>query len=127
MLDKITRYLSRQYVRRRLAEIVAPGYPILLDYPLKCSHRCGYSKPPHQQLFAMLEAGRNEYAKRLAAFCSLKGLLSQIPADESTPEAIEPCWGPPEIFQQFGRSRTLRHAVRISAQKVRGGRFRVFC
>jgi hypothetical protein len=27
----------------------------------------------------MLEAGRNEYAKGLAALCSLKGLLSQIP------------------------------------------------
>ena len=47
MLDKVTRYLSRQYVRRRLAEIVAPGYPILLDYPLKCSHRYGDGKPPH--------------------------------------------------------------------------------
>jgi hypothetical protein len=100
MLDKVTRYLSRQYVRRRLAEIVAPGYPILLDYPLKCSHRYGYGKPPHQQLFAMLEAGRNEYAKRLAAFCSLKGLLSQIPA-ESTPEAIEPCWGPQRYFSSL--------------------------
>jgi hypothetical protein len=48
----------------------------------------------------MLEAGRNEYAKRLAAFCSLKGLLSQIPA-ESTPEAIEPCWGPQRYFSSL--------------------------
>ena len=55
MLDKITRYLSRQYVRRRLAEMVAPGYPILLDYPLRCSHRYGYGKPPHQQLFAIFQ------------------------------------------------------------------------
>ena len=45
MLDKVTRYLSRQYVRRHLAEIVAPGYPILLDYLLKCSHRYAYGKP----------------------------------------------------------------------------------
>jgi hypothetical protein len=81
MLDKVTCYLSRQYVRRRLAGIVAPGYPILLDCPLKRSHRYGFGKPPHQQLFAMLEAGRNDYAKRLAAFCPLKGLLSQIPAE----------------------------------------------
>jgi hypothetical protein len=100
MFDKATRYLSRQYVRRRVAEMVAPGYPILLDYPLRCSHRYGYGKPPHQQLFAILEAGRNEYAKRLSAFCSLKGLLSQIPA-ESTPEAIEPCWGPQRNFSSL--------------------------
>lgn len=45
----------------------------------------------------MLEAGRNEYAKRLAPFCSLKGLLSQIRA-EPTPKAIEPCWGPQRYF-----------------------------
>jgi hypothetical protein len=30
MLDKVTRYLSRQYIRRRLAD-GAPSYPILLD------------------------------------------------------------------------------------------------
>ena len=72
----------------------------MLDYPLKCSPRYGYGKPPHQQLFAILEARRNEYAKRLSAFCKLKGSLSQIPA-ESTPEAIEPCWGPQRYFSSL--------------------------
>jgi hypothetical protein len=33
--------------------------------------------------------------------------------------------GTPEIFQQFGCCRTLRHAVQFSAQKVRVARFRV--
>jgi len=84
MLDKVTRYLSRQYVRRRLAEIVAPGYPILLDYPLKCSHRYGYGKPPHQQLFAMLEAGRNEYAKRLATKFTRRAIDDHSPQSRIT-------------------------------------------
>jgi hypothetical protein len=100
MFDRLSRYLSRQYVRRRLTEMLAPGYPILLDYPVKCSHRYGYGKPPHRQLFAILEAGRNEYAKRLSGFCSLRDWLSQIPV-ESSPKAIEPCWGPQRHFSSL--------------------------
>jgi hypothetical protein len=48
----------------------------------------------------MLETGRNEYATRLAGFCSLKDFLSQIP-DESTPESVEPCWGPQRNFSSL--------------------------
>ncbi len=98
--DRLLRYIFRKYYRQRLAEMVAPDYPILLDYPVKCSPRYGYGKPPHRQIFAMLEAERNEYGKRLSGFCSLKDSLSQIP-DESTLGATEPCWGPQRFFSSL--------------------------
>jgi hypothetical protein len=89
--DSLLRYIFRKYYRQRLTEMVAPDFPILVDYPVKCSPRYGYGKPPHQQLLAILEAGRRDYERRLSGFCSLKDWLRQIPY-ESTPEAIEPCW-----------------------------------
>ena len=98
--DRVFRYIFRKYYRQRLTEMVAPDFPILLDYPVKCSPRYGYGKPPHRQLFAILEAGRNEYANRLSRFCSLRDSLSQIP-DQSTLEAVEPCWGPQRYFSSL--------------------------
>jgi hypothetical protein len=113
MLDKVTRYRCRQYVRRRLAEMVAPGYPILLDYPLKCSHRYGYGK--------LLICNIGSWADRVCE-APLSLLLTERPA-EPNPRRIHSgsdrtMLGIPEIFQQFGCSRTLWHPVRISAQKV---------
>ncbi len=98
--DRLLRYIFRKYYRQRLTEMLAPDFPILLDYPVKCSPRYGYGKPPHPQLFAILEAGRDEYGKRLSGFCSLRDWLSQI-ADESSQEAVEPCWGPQRYFSSM--------------------------
>lgn len=98
--DRFLRYIFRKYYRQRLTQMVAPDFPILLDYPVKCSPRYGYGKPPHRQLSKILEAGRNEYAKRLSGFCSLKDSLSQIP-DESTLEMVDPCWGPQRNFSSL--------------------------
>lgn len=70
--DRLLRYIFRRIYRPRLREMVAPDYPILLDYPVRVSHRYGYTKPPHRQVLAILEAGRAEYAKRLSGFCLLR-------------------------------------------------------
>ena len=102
---RLFRYFFRKYYLPRLSAIVAPDYPILLDYPVKTTHRYGYGKPPHQQLAAMLEAGRNEYVTRLTRFCSLKDFLRQIP-EEATQEAVEPCWDPSHISTASMRSRS---------------------
>jgi predicted O-methyltransferase YrrM len=97
---RLLRYFFQKYYRPRLAIIAEPEYPILLDYPVKGTHRYGYGKPRHQQLAAILEAGRNEYVMRLAGFCSLKDFLRQIP-EEATHEAVEPCWGPQPYFNSL--------------------------
>ena len=89
---RLSRYVFWKYYRPRLTEIIAPSFPIIIDYPVKCSPRYGYGKPPHRQLTTILEAGREEYAKRLSAFCSLKEELSQIPG-EGSPESLTPAGG----------------------------------
>jgi hypothetical protein len=99
-IDRLLRYIFRKYYRERLTEMVAPNFPILLDYPVRCAHRYGYGKPPHPQLFAMLDAERNEYARRLSGFCSLIDWLKRIP-DEAAPNALEPCWGPQRFFSSL--------------------------
>lgn len=121
---RLSRYVFWKYYRPRLTEIIAPSFPIIIDYPVKCSPRYGYGKPPHRQLTTILEAGREEYAKRLSAFCSLKEELSQIPG-EGSPESVDPCWGP-DVFHQPRRGRALRHAVGISSQETRRDRLRIF-
>jgi hypothetical protein len=52
--DRFLRYIFQRFYRQRLTEMVAPEFPILLDYPVKCSPRYGYGKPPHQQILARL-------------------------------------------------------------------------
>ena len=98
--DRLRRYIFKKYYSDRLAEMVAPNFLLLLDYPVKCTPRYGYGKPLHQQLCAILEANRNEYANRLSGFCSLLGSLKRIP-DESTPDALDPCWGPQRFFSSL--------------------------
>jgi len=98
--SRLLRYIFRKLYRDRLIEMVAPDYPILLDYPLNCLPRYGYGKPAHSELFAMLEAKRSEYEKRLSGFCSLTNFLRRIP-DESTADGVEPGWGPQRYFSSL--------------------------
>ena len=98
--DRLRRFIFQKFYRQRLAEMVAPDFPILLDYPLKCTYRYGYGKPPHQELSAILEAERSEYANRLAGFCSLLSYLKKIP-NSSNPDSLEPCWGPQRFFSSL--------------------------
>jgi hypothetical protein len=98
--DRLLRYFFRRLYRQRLGEMVAPNYPVILDFPPICTPRYGYGKPPHPQLFDILDAQRNEYAARLTRFCSLSEYLMKIP-DEAAPDAWEPCWGPQRYFSSL--------------------------
>src|SRR5579862_2623963 len=95
--DRFLRGIFRKFYRHRLAEMVAPDFPILVDYPVRSSPRYGYGKPPHRQLLAMLETGRSEYERRLSGFCSLKDWLRRIP-NEPTGDSSEASWGPVTYF-----------------------------
>jgi hypothetical protein len=68
---RILRNIFRRNQRSQRNGIPALGQTIVLDYPVKASPRYGYGKPPHQPILRILEAGRNEYAKRLSGFCKL--------------------------------------------------------
>jgi len=82
----------RHFFKDDLRNLVAPEFPILLDYPVKSSSRYGYGKSYHPQLLALLESGREEYGKRLSGFCGLRESLSRIPVEPSA-QAEEPYWG----------------------------------
>jgi Methyltransferase domain len=97
---RILRNIFRRIQRSQPNGIPAQGQTIVLDYPVKASPRYGYGKPPHQPILRILEAGRNEYAKRLSGFCKLKDELSHIP-DDSSEESLEPCWGPQRFFSSL--------------------------
>jgi hypothetical protein len=77
--DRILRLLFRKLYRHRLTEMVAPEFPILLDYLVDSRPRYGYGKPCHPQIAALLERGRPCYANRLRDFCAVRGSLSAIP------------------------------------------------
>jgi hypothetical protein len=100
MLDKVTRYLARQYLRRRPAEIVAPGYPILLDYPLKCSHRYGYVKPLISSSLRCWKLRGTSMRSASQPFAHRRLCCAKSPLNPA-PEAIEPCWGPQRYFSSL--------------------------
>src|SRR5215470_2516691 len=92
IINRLRRRVFRQFFQPDLEKLVAPEFPIILDYPVSSSHRYGYGKALHPQLLALLEAGRQEYEKRLLRFCALNESLRQIPVKPAA-ESQEPFWG----------------------------------
>ena len=90
-MNRLRQSLFRRFFKDDLTNLVAPEYPILLDYPVNASSRYGYGKRYHPQLLALLDAGRQEYGKRLLGFCALRQALGRIPVKPT--EAQEPYWG----------------------------------
>ncbi len=66
------------------------GFAISLDYPVRSVPRYGYGKPPHPQLFELLDRGRSEYADRLKQFLSFTDEYLRIGLDATKPE--DPRW-----------------------------------
>ena len=92
--------IFQRLYRSRLREMVAPDFPILLDYPVNASPRYGYGRPPHREILKILERNRVEYANRLSLFCGLRDSLARIP-DELETVSLEPCWGPQRYFSSL--------------------------
>ncbi|MFZ1972417.1 MAG: class I SAM-dependent methyltransferase, partial [Candidatus Acidiferrales bacterium] len=79
--DRILRRAFNKLYRHRLADMLQPEFPILLDYPVDSRPRYGYGKPSHPQLLTLLDSGRERYAERLHRFCSLREWLCKIPVE----------------------------------------------
>lgn len=88
--DRLLRSLFVKVYRDKLAEMVKPFYPVLLDYPFVLRTRYGYSDPPHPQLLDLLQCGRTKYAERLVNLCSVAKCLNRIPVESSGSQ--EPYW-----------------------------------
>jgi hypothetical protein len=80
--DRLLRAIFRRLYRDRLPMMLAPEFPIVLDYPVDSRARYGYGKPVHEGILALLEAGRSRYASRIADFCGLAPCLRKIHVEE---------------------------------------------
>lgn len=64
---------------------------VRFDYPVEPEARYGYGKPPHQELYRILDRHREAYAATLRGFVGLKDSLRQISV-EMTVSPEEPYW-----------------------------------
>jgi hypothetical protein len=69
----------------------APGFPVVLDYPVKPLPRWGYGRPQHRRIRQRLDAGRERYAELLGRFLDFADNLVEIPLHEP-PAYTEPYW-----------------------------------
>src|ERR1700686_3119099 len=54
-------------------------FPVFLDHEVRSVPRYGYGRPPHGELFEILNRNRLEYAKTLQQFLEFKDNLQEIP------------------------------------------------
>ena len=75
-----------RYFRWRLPELLAPAFPIILDYvdfPIASpTPRYGFGKPPHARLYDIINAGRSRYADQLRDLCRYRDFFRRIPVTE---------------------------------------------
>ena len=79
------RYLGAHFYRMlfwRLATVVAPGYAILLEYPIDPVPRWGRDKPPHPELDAVIRRNMDRYAEHLRAFAAYGDNFSAIAGED---------------------------------------------
>ncbi|WP_405149980.1 class I SAM-dependent methyltransferase [Sphaerisporangium sp. NBC_01403] len=65
--------------------------PIFLDHPVRPEPRFGYGRPDHPEIAALLDAGRERYADRLARFLAFGPDLAAIPLRDR-PDGTTPYW-----------------------------------
>src|SRR5579883_818012 len=95
LVDRLARAIYQRYFEWRLPALVAPAYPVILEYPITPQPRYGYGKPPHPELHALIEAGRADYAARLREFTAVEPLARAIAqrqagGNAAGSDAIEP-------------------------------------
>lgn len=64
---------------------------IYIDFPPTPMPRYGHGKPPHAELFALIDVRRDDYAALLARFGDFEGGLSSISASQPD-DPLEPYW-----------------------------------
>lgn len=75
--------------RKQLAKTIAPGYPVILDFPIDPRPRYGYGKSAHPQLEEIIGQNNEVYVSILESFICHSKALSMI-ARNLSPSEIEP-------------------------------------
>jgi hypothetical protein len=65
---------------------------IELDFAFDSKPRFGHGRPPHPGINALLNAGRERYARRLTEFAGFAADLAGIPVDQPTEQYSGPFW-----------------------------------
>ncbi len=65
---------------------------IHLDYPVNPAPRYGHGKPPHSQLYALINAHRDEYASRLQSFLEHSHAIHSIKDAKQEYNENNPTW-----------------------------------
>jgi hypothetical protein len=87
MKDRIIKFIYGRYMSWRLPELVAPNYPVMLDYPVNPTPRYGYGKPAHPILEEIIASRVDNYAETLRSFVENAEALSRIATNLTTDEA----------------------------------------
>jgi hypothetical protein len=67
-------------------------YPMFVDYPVKSHPRYGHGKPPHPELYEIINRKRVVYEEVLRGFLRYKDALVRINTVEKDPHSIAPAW-----------------------------------
>ncbi len=67
-------------------------YPVIFDYPVNPVPRYGYGKPPHPQLYDLIDGRREVYREHLHQFLQHSDRLRQIPREPAPSRPSEPAW-----------------------------------
>lgn len=83
MIQILKNKVKRRNLLQRITQInyaILKGqYPILLNYPVNPTPRYGYGKPPHPELYEIINKNRPFYEKELEKFLSFTDFFRSIP------------------------------------------------
>src|SRR5437762_6582009 len=88
--DKLFETLFKRYMRWRLDELLAPEYPVVLEYPIDPRPRWGEEKAPHAGLADICNRGVEAYRANLSDLAIHKEQMSKIALVAASPG--EPQW-----------------------------------
>ena len=88
--DKLFETLFKRYMRWRIDALLAPEYPVVLEYPIDPRPRWGEDKPPHAGLADICDRGVENYRANLSDLAVHKEQMAKIPLQATSPG--EPQW-----------------------------------
>lgn len=65
---------------------------LFLEYKVDFKPRYGFGKPPHKELYEIINRHRNEYALSLSQFLNYKNIFHSIKTNEKETNEAEPRW-----------------------------------
>ncbi|HWI16012.1 MAG TPA: class I SAM-dependent methyltransferase [Burkholderiales bacterium] len=129
----VIHWAFERYMAWRLEELVRPGYPVVLDYPIDPVPRYGYGSPPHPEIARLLDSRHATFREMLDM---AGGYVSEL-LDATTfadDDTLLPAWNnryfggidgvmlyglmrqlKPRVFLEIGSGNSTRFAFKAKA------------